>query len=190
MGLKTLGITTNGLLLPRKLEELREAGVNRLNISLDSLQPKRFEAITRRKGFERVIEGIKMASELGYSPVKVNVVVMRGVNDDELADFVMFTKDHDVDVRFIEWMPFDSNQWNDSTFVSYAEMKEKIAAQLQLQAIDNSTGLPAKLLRTVDENRPHDTAKAYRVPGHVGRVGFITSMSEHFCGDCNRMVQQ
>jgi cyclic pyranopterin phosphate synthase len=181
MGIKTLAITTNGLTLPRKVGPLQEAGVNLLNVSLDTLKPDRFEAITRRKGWHKVVEGIEKAASLGFSPVKVNVVVQRGVNDDELGDFVMFTKDLDVDVRFIEWMPFDKNQWNDDVFVSYAEMKEKIAEQLLARGegtiADTITGLGGSpdingmtegggLQRALHLNRPNDTAKAYQVPGH------------------------
>lgn len=110
-----------------------------------------------------------------YDPVKLNCVVMRGLNDDELGDFVSLTRDKKLDVRFIEYMPFDGNRWDLRKMVPYAEMVELIRRRH-----------PA-LERAASEDRPGDTSKAWRVPGHAGRVGFVTSMSEHFCGGCNRL---
>ncbi|MFS8026759.1 putative lyase [Helianthus anomalus] len=121
-GLKTLAMTTNGLALTRKLPKLKDCGLNLLNISLDTLVPAKFEFMTRRKGHERVMESIYRAVDLGYNPVKVNCVVMRGFNDDEICDFVELTKDKPINVRFIEFMPFDGNVWNVKKLVSYAEM--------------------------------------------------------------------
>uniref|UniRef100_A0A8C2YAA5 Molybdenum cofactor synthesis 1 n=1 Tax=Coturnix japonica TaxID=93934 RepID=A0A8C2YAA5_COTJA len=109
-GLKTIAVTTNGINLARLLPRLKEAGLNAINISLDTLVPAKFEFIVRRKGFHKVMEGIHKATELGYRPVKVNCVVMRGLNEDELLNFVDFTKDLPLDVRFIEYMPFDELQ--------------------------------------------------------------------------------
>ena len=172
-GLRTLAITTNGLLLPKKLPRLHAAGVNLLNISLDTLRPDRFVFITRRKGFEIVMEAIEQALAYGYDPVKVNCVVMRGFNDDELGDFVAMTEHRPIEVRFIEYMPFDGNRWTDSRMMSYREMIAEI-----------ETRFPA-LTRLQDG--PNDTSKTYQVPGFRGRVGFITSMSEQFCGTCNRL---
>ncbi len=172
-GLKTLALTTNGLLLPKKLPRLRAAGVNLLNISLDTLRPDRFAHITRRDGFEVVMRAIDEAAAAGYDPVKVNCVVMRGFNDDELADFAAMTERRPLEVRFIEYMPFDGNGWNDGRFMPYREMIERIEARLP------------KLERLADG--PNDTSKTYRVPGFRGRVGFITSMSEDFCASCNRL---
>jgi len=171
-GLKTVAMTTNGLLLTRKLPQLKEAGLDLLNISLDTLIPAKFEFITRRKGFEKVLQGIDLALELGYKPLKVNCVVMRGLNEDELADFVRLTQNKEVDVRFIEYMPFDGNKWNDKKMVSYADMLDILKQQFDLK-------------RCIDE--PNDTSKAYQVKGFRGKIGFITSMSEHFCGSCNRL---
>ncbi|XP_044146711.1 molybdenum cofactor biosynthesis protein 1 [Bufo gargarizans] len=106
-GLKTIALTTNGINLARLLPRLKEAGVDVLNISLDTLVPSKFEFIVRRKGFHKVMEGIHRALELGYNPVKVNCVVMRGLNEDELLDFVALTERQPLEVRFIEYMPFD-----------------------------------------------------------------------------------
>ncbi|XP_058255882.1 molybdenum cofactor biosynthesis protein 1 isoform X2 [Hemibagrus wyckioides] len=172
-GLKTIAVTTNGMNLARLLPGLKKAGVNLLNVSLDSLVPAKFEFIVRRKGFHKVMEGIDKAIELGYNPVKVNCVVMRGLNEDELLDFVTLTERKPLDVRFIEYMPFDGNKWNFRKMVSYAEMLDRIK-----QHWPSLEPLPG------DET---GTAKAFRVPGFQGQLGFITSMSDHFCGSCNRL---
>ncbi|XP_027754693.1 molybdenum cofactor biosynthesis protein 1 isoform X4 [Empidonax traillii] len=172
-GLKTIAVTTNGINLSRLLPRLKEAGLNAINISLDTLVPAKFEFIVRRKGFHKVMEGIHKATELGYRPVKVNCVVMRGLNEDELLDFVDFTKDLPVDVRFIEYMPFDGNKWNFKKMVSYKEMLDTIKQQwpeLEKLPCESSS-----------------TAKSYKVPHFQGQISFITSMSEHFCGSCNRL---
>jgi len=171
-GLKTLAMTTNGLLLQRKLPQLKEAGLDIVNVSLDTLIPAKFEFITRRKGFEKVLQGIELALQLGYKPLKVNCVVMRGLNEDELTDFAQLTQHKNVDIRFIEYMPFDGNKWNDKKMVPYAEMLDILMKKFKLQ-------------RCQDES--HDTSKAYQIEGFQGRLGFITSMSEHFCGSCNRL---
>ena len=171
-GLETLAITTNGLLLSKKFDRLQAAGVNLLNISLDTLRPDRFEAVTRRPGFGLVMQAIDEALARGYDPVKVNCVVMRGFNDDELVDFVAWTRERPIEVRFIEFMPFAGNGWDDTHLFSYADMRDRIAAHFPLERLDDG---------------PHDTSKTYRVPGHRGTVGFITSMTEHFCEGCNRL---
>lgn len=172
-GIQSVGVTTNGLTLQRKLRALQEAGVDRLNISLDTLCPDKFSQITRRQGFARVMEAIKVAQVMGFSPVKINCVVMRHFNLHELVDFVAFTERMNVDVRFIEWMPFDSNRWNDETFVSFKEMMTYIRERYP----------------TIEklQDDPNDTSKAFKIPGFAGQFGFITSMSEHFCGSCNRL---
>ncbi|XP_040410366.1 molybdenum cofactor biosynthesis protein 1 isoform X2 [Cygnus olor] len=172
-GLKTIAITTNGINLARLLPRLKEAGVNAVNISLDTLVPAKYEFIVRRKGFHKVMEGIHKATELGYRPVKVNCVVMRGFNEDELLGFVEFTKDLPLDVRFIEYMPFDGNKWNFKKMVSYKEMLDTIK-----QRWPELEKLPCEA---------SSTAKSYKVPHFQGQISFITSMSEHFCGSCNRL---
>ncbi|XP_057219127.1 molybdenum cofactor biosynthesis protein 1 isoform X1 [Triplophysa rosa] len=172
-GLKTIAVTTNGMTLTRLLPALKKAGLDLLNISMDSLVPAKFEFITRRKGFHKVMEGIEKAIEMGYNPVKVNCVVMRGLNEDELLDFVLLTEKKPLDVRFIEYMPFDGNRWNFKKMVSYQEMLDCIK-----QKWPNLEKVPGE---------ETDTAKAFRVPGFQGQLGFITSMSDHFCGTCNRL---
>ncbi len=171
-GVETLALTTNGLLLPKKLDRLQAAGLNLLNISLDTLRADRFERITRRRGFDLVLRAVDLAIERGYDPLKINCVVMRGVNDDELVDFVAWTEDRPVEVRFIEFMPFDGNRWDDARLVPYAEMLDRIRDRFPLVR---------------KQDGPHDTSKTYRVPGHRGQIGFITSMTEHFCEGCNRL---
>ena len=171
-GLETLALTTNGLLLPKKLERLQRAGLNQVNISLDTLRPDRFEAITRRKGIDLVLRAVNEAVERGYNPVKINCVVMRGVNEDELPDFVAWTEDLPLEVRFIEFMPFDGNRWDVGRLFSYEEMLQAIQLRFPLERMTNSQ---------------HDTSKTYQVPGFRGTIGFITSMTENFCEGCNRL---
>nr|CAB3480873.1 unnamed protein product [Digitaria exilis]CAB3482873.1 unnamed protein product [Digitaria exilis] len=125
-GLKTLAMTTNGIVLSKKLPKLKECGLNALNISLDTLVPAKFEFMTRRKGHSKVMESIDAAVELGYNPVKVNCVIMRGMNDDEICNFVELTRQKPINVRFIEFMPFDGNVWNVKKLVPYAEMLDKV----------------------------------------------------------------
>ncbi|XP_033734817.1 molybdenum cofactor biosynthesis protein 1-like isoform X2 [Pecten maximus] len=173
LGLQTIAMTTNGVTLARKAPVLKEAGLDLINVSLDTLVSAKFEFISRRKGWNHVMKGIDAALDLGYDPVKVNCVVMRGMNEEEICDFVAFTKDKNVDVRFIEYMPFDGNKWNSKKMVSYLEMVDTIKARWP------------DFARMKDH--PNDTSKAYHVPGFKGQVGFITSMSEHFCGTCNRI---
>ncbi|XP_035466191.2 molybdenum cofactor biosynthesis protein 1 isoform X2 [Scophthalmus maximus] len=172
-GLKTVAVTTNGMNLARLLPKLKDAGLDLINISLDSLVPAKFEFIVRRKGFHKVMEGIDKAIEMGFNPVKVNCVVMRGLNEDELLDFVALTEKKPLEVRFIEYMPFDGNKWNFKKMVSYQEMLDRIRQQWpELEMLQSGHT---------------DTAKTFKVQGFKGQVGFITSMSDHFCGSCNRL---
>lgn len=171
-GLEQVGITTNALVLTRMLVPLQRAGLDAVNISLDTLKPEKYERVTRRRGFERVIAGIDLAIQLGYKP-KVNCVLMRGMNDDEILDFVHFTKDRNVDIRFIEYMPFSGNKWDTQKMVPFKEMLELIQGKYP-----DFRALP---------NHPNDTSKAYKVDGFAGQMGFITSMSNHFCSSCNRI---
>jgi molybdenum cofactor biosynthesis protein A len=171
-GLKTIAMTSNGIVLARKLPALHKAGLNLLNISLDTLDPLKFPLITRREGFDHVIRSIRLALELGYNPLKINCVVMRGVNDNELLDFVKWTERDPVEIRFIEYMPFEGNSWNDKKFLSYKEMIDIISRHFPLQRLPDG---------------PNTTSKTYAVPGYSGRIGFISSMSNHFCNSCNRL---
>ncbi|PIQ61799.1 MAG: GTP 3',8-cyclase MoaA [Bacteroidetes bacterium CG12_big_fil_rev_8_21_14_0_65_60_17] len=172
-GVETLAITTNGLLLHRHLDLLQSAGLAKLNISLDTLREERFLSITRRTGLETVIRNIDLALASGFDTVKLNCVVMRDVNDGELIDFAHFVEDRDMEVRFIEYMPFGGNGWNHDAFVPYATM------------LDTLQSVFPDMYRLDDG--PHETAKTWQIPGFRGRIGFITSMSEQFCGGCNRI---
>lgn len=143
--------------------------------SLDTLRPEKFEFISRRPkaGHSKVMAAIEKSLDLGFDPLKVNCVVMRGLNDDEILDFVELTREMNVDVRFIEYMPFDGNSWNTKKMVPYNEMLDIITgAYKDFQRVDDA---------------PNDTSKGWKVPGFRGQVGFITSMSEHFCSSCNRL---
>ncbi|XP_007014070.2 PREDICTED: cyclic pyranopterin monophosphate synthase, mitochondrial [Theobroma cacao] len=172
-GLKTLAITTNGITLARKLPMLKQCGVTSLNISLDTLVPAKFEFLTRRKGHQRVMDSINAAIDFGYNPVKVNCVVMRGFNDDEMCDFVNLTRDKPINIRFIEFMPFDGNVWNVKKLVPYSEMLDTVSKQF-----------PS--LKKLHDH-PTETAKNFKIDGYMGTVSFITSMTEHFCAGCNRL---
>lgn len=171
--LETIAMTSNGLVLHRKLADLQQLGMNLVNISLDTLVPSKYEEATRRKGFEHAMKSIERALELGFDPVKINCVVMRGFNENELVDFVAWTKTKPVEIRFIEYMPFDGNTWGHNVFISYTEMLKIIREKYPIEK--------------VDEASPNNTSKTYGVPGWRGKVGFITSMSENFCGSCNRI---
>lgn len=168
-----LALTTNAVLLSRYADELRAAGLSRINISLDTLKRERFQQISRYDLFDEVMSGIQRAVEVGFDPIKVNVVVVRGVNDDEILDFVEITRDQPFEVRFIELMPFSRNNWRDADFVSADEIKQRIEARYELaEATRHDTSAPA-----VD----------YQVSGYRGRIGFIAPLSNKFCDLCNRL---
>lgn len=169
----TMGITTNGIVLAKKLPALLEAGLDSVNISLDTLVSEKFSFITRRNGWNHVAKSIYQAVDSNLESVKINCVVMRGLNDDEICDFVALTQDLPVDVRFIEYMPFDGNKWNQKKMLPYNEMLSHIHQKWpDLEKIQDDA---------------NDTSKAYKVPGFKGQIGFITSMSDNFCGTCNRL---
>lgn len=172
-GISSLALTTNGLLLRAKLDALVRAGVSHVNISLDTLDEARFMVVTRRRGHGRVLEAIDAALGAGLRAVKVNAVVMRGVNEDELSAFVEWTRHKAVEVRFIEYMPFGDNAWREASFMAYRDMLAAIrATHPTLEALPGD---------------PSDTARLYRVPGYAGTVGFIASMSAAFCAGCTRI---
>jgi molybdenum cofactor biosynthesis protein A len=176
IGLKTIAMTSNALALHRKLPKLHAAGLNALNISLDTLDEAKFERIARRPGLPLVLKSIHTALDLGISPLKINCVVMRGVNDDEVLDFVRWTKDVPLHIRFIEYMPFEGGgQWNDAKIMTMQQMIGMIR-----------TKYPG-FERKEKEDDLNLTSRTYAVPGWPGRVGFISSMSDHFCSSCNRV---
>jgi len=171
-GIETLAMTTNGVLLKDKVRMLKEYGLNALNISLDSLRVERFKEITKREDFENVFSGIKAAIETGFDALKLNVVVMAGLNDDEILDFVDFVKDKAMNVRFIEYMPFKDNQWDPAGVFPYAEMRRLIEERYELVPLAAEAGA---------------VAKDFRIASFPGTVSFITSMTDSFCGTCNRL---
>lgn len=184
--IKSVGITTNGITLSRHLPALVDAGMTHANISLDTLQDDKFLEITRRKGLSKVLKSIEDACEmLPKGNVKINCVVMKGFNDDELRDFVRMSKDLQVDVRFIEWMPFSDNGWSKDRFLSYNDMFNRITTD-ESPFRSSLNGLPAVNLHRLDDGE-NDTTKWWKAQGHKGRLGFITSMTNHFCGTCNRV---
>lgn len=167
-----LAVTTNGATLRPLAAKLAAAGLRRINISLDSLRRDRFEELTRRDELERVLDGIDAALEAGLDPVKVNCVVMRGVNDDELLDFARFGRDRGVTVRFIEWMPLDADgAWTNDCVVSLAEIVERIGAEFPLEAVPSGSA-PASRFRYLDGR---------------GEVGVVASVTQSFCESCDRI---
>ncbi|RJE17449.1 Molybdenum cofactor biosynthesis protein [Aspergillus sclerotialis] len=176
-GLKEICLTTNGISLHRKLDDMVEAGLTGVNLSLDTLDPFQFQIMTRRKGFDAVMKSINRILEMNKMgagiKLKVNCVVMRGVNDREIIPFVELGRESPIEVRFIEYMPFDGNKWNQQKMFSYQEMLAVIREKYPT-------------LEKVQDHK-NDTSKTYRVPGFEGRVGFITSMTHNFCGTCNRL---
>ncbi len=173
-GMRDLSLSTNGMLLGGLARELRRAGVGRVNISLDTLRPRRFARITRLGGIERVLEGVDAALAAGLSPVKINVVVMKGINDDEVPDFVALSRERPLHVRFIELIPvgetgfFGPDRW------------------LPLAKIRSRCGF-LEPVPPDDAPRGHGPAVYGRAPGARGTVGFIGALSCNFCGRCNRL---
>ena len=169
-----ISLTTNGTLLSRYAAELKQAGLQRLNISLDTLKSDRFKLVTRSSlNLGDVLEGIKVARSVGLNPVKLNMVVMSGINDDELLDFAVKTIDEEWHVRFIEFMPVTEVGATASYFVSVSDMRKRLEQLGELEPCLPSVG-----------NGP---AKYFRFPDARGTVGFITPVSEHFCFHCNRL---
>ena len=179
-GIEEIALTTNGIVLARHAEALAGAGLRRVNVSLDTLRPERFHAITRGGRLEDVLQGIEAAQTAGLTPVKLNVVVMRGLNDDETGDFARSTIDNDWQVRFIELMPFTAlentsqQRAGTSAFISNTVVRRRIEETL-------GTLQP----ETSDSNGP---ARYYRLPRAKGKIGFISPLTEDgFCDRCNRM---
>jgi cyclic pyranopterin phosphate synthase len=172
LGVDELAITSNGIALHRKLPELVESGVTALNLSLDTLQNGKFMTITRRNGLNSVMRSLERAMELGIK-VKLNCVVIKGLNDDEILKFVGLAQHWAIEVRFIEYMPFDGNKWELAKVIPFKEMKQMIKAKY-----------PSLSQRS---HKRGETAKVYTCPDWKGSIGFITSMTDDFCGDCNRL---
>ena len=173
--LSTLGaqitMTTNAIRLHEFVDDIKNAGIQSLNISLDTLQKDRFILMTKRDQHEQVMRNIQLMLENGIG-VKVNVVAMKGINDEEINDFVRWTKETPIHIRFIEFMPFDGNQWNRDKVITLQEILDKVKTEFDFSTL---------------ERNAHETAKNYQVNGHKGTFAVISTMSAPFCGDCNRM---
>ena len=168
-----LSLTTNGVSLGLLAGDLRRAGLRRVNVSLDSLRPDRFLALTRRDSLDQVLEGVEAAVAAGFSPVKVNCVLVRGVNDDEIVDFAAFGREQGVTVRFIEFMPLDADQaWSADKVVPAAEVVAKIDAAFPLEPVVGRGSAPAERFGYRDGR---------------GEVGVIGSVTRSFCGSCDRV---
>ncbi|KAJ4291962.1 hypothetical protein N0V90_009860 [Kalmusia sp. IMI 367209] len=176
-GLRELALTTNGISLHRKLDAMVEAGLTGVNLSLDTLDPFQFQIMTRRKGFDAVMKSIDRILEMkkvgANIKLKVNCVVMRGLNERDIVPFVELGREKEIEVRFIEYMPFGGNKWSQGKMISFQEMLDIIRVKYPD-------------LRVVPGHK-NDTSKTYKVPGFVGKVGFISSMTNDFCGTCNRL---
>ncbi len=167
-------LTTNGLLLAPLADELREAGLKRINISLDTLHPGRYRRITGQDWFDQVWEGIQAAERVGFHPLKLNVVVMKGVNDDEVPAFVSLAREKPYYIRFIEYMPVGrSSRWSQELFVDTHTTLERAQAVSELVPVARQ-GLDGP-------------ARSFRIKGGKGGIGFISPVSDHFCDQCNRL---
>jgi len=168
-----IALTTNGATLRNIAVELRDAGLDRINVSMDSLKPERFFAMTRRDELHNVLAGIAEAQVAGFTPMKVNAVVERGANDDEILDLVRYGRENNVEVRFIEFMPLDAtNEWERNKVVSQDEIVATIAAEFPLELMPARGAAPADRWRFLDGK---------------GTVGVIPSVTHPFCGDCDRV---
>ena len=168
-GVREVCLTTNGLLLPQLAKELREAGVKRLNLSLDTLDPEKYAYITRIGKLEQFRAGLEAALDAGFEKVKINAVLIGGFNDDEIEALAGLTMEYPVDMRFIELMPIqDHDEFGESAYVPYSRVLEKLPQALPVE-------------------KDGGVAKLYRLPGAKGNIGLISPISAHFCGECNRI---
>ena len=174
-GIEDLSLSTNAVLLAEQADALRAAGVHRLNVSLDSLRPDRVDAIARRPGsYPKIMDGLRAAEEAGFAPIKINVVLIRGQNDDEIEDFAEITRERPWHVRFIELMPTGANL--DLSAQSFVSCRRRFGAFGRSRRSSPSTGRSGT-----------DRPRYYRFPGAPGTIGVITPMSHNYCDRCNRM---
>jgi cyclic pyranopterin phosphate synthase len=174
-GLHDLALTTNGYFLPGRAEGLREAGLDRITISIDSLKPEVFKSMTGVDVLDRVLEGIEAAQRAGLTPIKINAVIVRGHNEDEVVDFAAFAREHNVSMRFIEFMPLDSgHDWSRADVFSGREMFERINERFPLTPLEVRRG--------------SETSARYRfADGAPGEIGIIAPVTQAFCGACSRI---
>jgi molybdenum cofactor biosynthesis protein A len=169
-----LSITSNAVIIDKYIDVLKTNGVKSINVSLDSLDKEKFKHITRRNEFDKVYNNILLLVKEGFK-VKVNAVLMKGFNDNEIIDFIKFTKDLPISIRFIEFMPFDGNKWDMSKMVSYADVMQYVNASFSEAQIERL------------QDAPNDTSKNYKIKGYKGSFAIISSVTNPFCDSCNRL---
>ena len=172
-GLADLSLTTNGVALKDNLEKIKSAGIKRINISLDTLKQEKFARITGMNLFDQVWQGIEGAREMAFHPIKINIVALNGVNDDELIDMAQLSFDHPFHIRFIEYMPIGESQMGNGPLLLAPEIKKRISVLGNLIPVRNTTS--------------DGPAQRYRFDGALGEIGFIHALSHHFCDRCNRL---
>jgi cyclic pyranopterin phosphate synthase len=174
-GIKDVGLTTNGILLGPMAQALRDAGLRRINVSLDTMDPRKFEELTRRTGFEQVIEGIQAAKAAGFDPVKINAIALKGVTEEDVVPLARFARSHGLELRFIEYMPLDAgDRWERGKVLYAAEILDLLTAGI------------GPLAPAPDQD-PRAPAVDYDFLDGGGRVGLIASVSRPFCMSCNRV---
>lgn len=166
-----LTMTTNGVLVHKYIDLFKEVGIKTLNVSLDSLNKETFFKLTKRDQFQQVWDNILLLLDNGFR-IKINAVALNGIVENEIGDFIRITKDLPLHVRFIEFMPFSGNHWKSDKVITAKQMLEMVEQEFEVEKL---------------QDEPHATAKKYKAIGHRGTFAFITTMSEHFCGDCNRL---
>ena len=169
-----LSITSNAIIIDKFIHVLKANGVNKINVSLDSLDEGKFKHITRKNEFKKVYNNILLLVEEGFK-VKVNAVLMKGFNDNEIIDFINFTKDLPISVRFIEFMPFEGNKWDMGKMVSYAEVMKYVNEAFENENFERL------------QDAPNDTAKNYKIKDYKGTFAIISSVTNPFCDSCNRL---
>ncbi len=169
-----LSITTNAVLVHKYIDALKEFGIKSINVSLDTLNREKFSQITRRNEFERVYQNILLLIREGFQ-VKINSVLIKDFNEDEIIDFIELTKKHLITIRFIEFMPFNGNKWDMSKLVSYAQVMDRAHAKYSKELIQRL------------QDAPNDTSKNYKVMGYQGSFSVISSVTNPFCDSCNRI---
>ena len=168
-GIRDVALTTNGILLPQMAQDLKDAGVNRLNLSLDTLDPERYTYITRIGTLDQALEGLRVALATGFDKIKINAVLIGGFNDDQIRDLVELTRRYPVDMRFIEMMPmYDNPDFDEGSYLPCTRVLEELP---ELQPVEEDGSV----------------AKLYRLPDAQGNVGLISPLSAHFCSECNRI---
>ncbi len=193
-GIREVCMTTNGILLPELAEDLRQAGVKRINLSLDTLDADKYHRMTRGGSLKQALRGLDAALKTGFEKVKINTVLIGGFNDDEIRDLAELSKDNPVDVRFIELMPmYDGNGFEQDAFLSRSTVWKVLPELVSLSG--EKTILEEEIMtkenitkeNIAKENMENGVARLYQLPGAKGRIGLISPISSHFCGSCNRL---